>query len=67
MREKLENYQEITKIELSCAITHAIHQSQKVVETLGEKFKPAQSTGNVYPASENIDWIETGNYTGNII
>ncbi len=65
MKKAFENYPEITQVELSCAIKQAIGQAKKAVETLGQKFKSAQSENNIYPTSENVDWTE-GFYTGEL-
>ncbi len=65
MSEFLNNYQEITDLELKHAVENAIAQAGKAIDTLGTKFKPAQSDKNIYPVSENIDWTE-GFYTGEL-
>ncbi len=61
----LSHYEEISKELLDTAIKNAISQANYAIDTLGEKFKPAQSEQNVYPPSENIDWTE-GFYTGEL-
>ncbi len=65
MSKFLENHAEISKTQLEEAIANAVIQAEQAVDTLGVKFKPAQSTNDVYPVSENIDWTE-GFYTGEL-